>query len=73
MFQYVLSECIFHLTKLLPQIYFYDNVTVHQEIILHIYKCKIYNLKKFHVHIWIKNVNKMLKGKKRIENTADII
>lgn len=81
------QKCIFHLTKLLPQICFYNNVTGHLKIILrhlcadNFFNCELHNLKEliikyiinFHLYVWIKNVNRILKGKQSAKNTTDKI
>lgn len=86
-FNMYFQKCIFHLSNILSQICFYNNITDHLKIILknicndHVFKCENHNLNEliinyvinFHLHVWIKNINRILKGKLAVGNTTDTI
>lgn len=76
-FNEVFQKCIFSLTEAVPQVCHLKNISkILKSILINVCKddkfhCKNHNLKsmlcnyiiQFHLYVWTKNVNKILKGK----------
>lgn len=80
-------KCIFLLSNILPQLCHSKNITsalkslLKNEFTEDSFLCKDHNtldllltyVSKFHVFVWIKNINKILKGKQKVGNSSDTI
>ncbi|XP_057667247.1 uncharacterized protein LOC130900566 [Diorhabda carinulata] len=84
-FNKIFNKCIFLLSNILPQLCHLANITsvlrslLKNEFTEDVFRCEdhdtfksfLYYVSKFHLFVWLKNINKIVKGKQKVEKSSD--